>query len=634
MTTESGHTLSPREQLRDRLVDAILTATRLLPSRRTGETRERPIPAEHLRVVLALLSLMDRDADRGLLDQHLITTNDLLSVLPPRKLGTTVSKTGERHEPAPALDTKAALASLDWLEREGLIAVDPLGHRRLGHRVRLTVDHASARTPAWPHARKLALDGIRRKRLSPAHIAILGHLAYEAGGDGSGRWLDVIEVEAITGLSWRWVLKQLRSGALGPTHGLASWNCRGRGQDSQLKVELCKPDDTEVATRPLARLHHRFIADALGHTSDAADEDDEVVGETEASASSDLPPSSESPQTTAPPKRSHKELRDEALRIHRLLWYRKLVDRAVELAEAHLPAGRRITLRRRINNFYNPVWELQEQYNNPNLIRYALEATLKSDALRKPDTRGWVKYLATVCKNAEHRFWGNGGPIPESNAEAAANQSIRARELAVRELLARAQELNDEDPVAARALLPDILSHAKDLAELCGGDTRLSENSLREAFKTGSSSFVGIRPSSVRYLVDHLPEWTWPHTDRSTDVEDEWFDDEASSSSSASGVRIDVPASGAKSAVAAQQLVCNEESASSNAGPAHASTTPRAAPSQERLKRRLRELLNEASEHNLWDKRVDAQASLRRMLGAIPKLVPALFEDAESAGPG
>ena len=248
------------------------TSTRNVPSRGGGVPKRRVLPAAHLRVLLALIVLAELDTERDILAERLVATNDLLSLLPPRKAGT-VRKSGERHEPGACVDARSLFTSLSWLDREGLAEVTPLGARQLGHRVRLTVDAEEAREPRWPHARRLALDAVRLKRLPPADIAILGRLAYVADADGHCQALAAKDAEFITGLCFRWVEKRLAAGELRPAHGLASWSADGRGANRRLIVELCEPDESRVNGKPLARLHHQFVANALGVASASVEDD-------------------------------------------------------------------------------------------------------------------------------------------------------------------------------------------------------------------------------------------------------------------------------------------------------------------------------------------------------------------------
>lgn len=200
--------------------------------------------------------------------------------------------------------------------------------------------------------------------------------------------------------------------------------------------------------------------------------------------------------------------KEEAERMRSLMWYPELVEKAVELAEAQLKSGRKITDRRRVNNFYRPVYELQQRYaSHPALVRYALEQTLKGPALRRPDTKSWHKYLAKVAQNNEHRFVHGDKPIPGTNAAEQHAGSLQAREREIRKLLARAYELNrDGEREAARALLADMLSQTKALAPLFGGDERRCEEALRLAFKQGESDFVSVRYDPWA-AADYYPEW-------------------------------------------------------------------------------------------------------------------------------
>ena len=217
----------------------------------------------------------------------------------------------------------------------------------------------------------------------------------------------------------------------------------------------------------------------------------------------------EAPEKAEARKRSEQDLREEAIRLYKLLWFKDLVEQCVKLAEAQLKAGRKVTMTRRINNFYRPVWELQEKYNNPALLKYALEQTVAGPALRRPDTHGWVKYLAKVCDNNAAGFAGK-TVVEGTNADAAQRNSIESRERAVRELLRRAYQLNrGGDQESARVLLSDILAQTKSLAELFGGDEKRCDAALRLAYKQGESDFVAARPNQYA-AVDYYPEWSWP----------------------------------------------------------------------------------------------------------------------------
>jgi hypothetical protein len=78
----------------------------------------------------------------------------------------------------------------------------------------------------------------------------------------------------------------------------------------------------------------------------------------------------------------------------------------------------------------------------------------------------------------------------------------------VRRLLTRAAELNGTgDHSSARALLADILVQAPSLAGLFDGDEFVAECALREAFKQGTSYFVGIKPRPRGQALDFYEEW-------------------------------------------------------------------------------------------------------------------------------
>jgi hypothetical protein len=209
-------------------------------------------------------------------------------------------------------------------------------------------------------------------------------------------------------------------------------------------------------------------------------------------------------------RRSADELKAEAERLRGLLWYPELVDKAVALAEAQMRSGRKISLTRLINGFYKPVWELQEEFVSPPLVRYALEQTIKGPALRQADTHRWYRYLEVVARNARRRFGQDDGQPPESGSD----EQLRDSELEMRELLRRAAELNGRgESEAARALLADILAQVDVLVPLFAGDRQRCENSLREAFKRGASDFIAIEPKVGAGAFDFYPEWRWPDKD-------------------------------------------------------------------------------------------------------------------------
>lgn len=215
----------------------------------------------------------------------------------------------------------------------------------------------------------------------------------------------------------------------------------------------------------------------------------------------------ESPDEARRERQRKADLEAERERLRELVWYPELVEELIALAAKQLASGS-VSLGRQVTNFYKPVWELQEQHPSPPLIRYALEQTIKGPALRSAKNHRWFRYMQTVADNNVNRFNGKApaGIGSEAETEAAA---LRERELKMRDLLRRAGELNgDGKPEQARALLSDILSQAKELAPLFGGDVELCETSLREAFKQGRSDFVGIAPNP--FGLDLYPEWSWP----------------------------------------------------------------------------------------------------------------------------
>lgn len=214
----------------------------------------------------------------------------------------------------------------------------------------------------------------------------------------------------------------------------------------------------------------------------------------------------ENPDEQERQRRSREDVEVEIERLRDLIWYPELVEQMIALAERQLRSGS-MSLSRKLNNFYKPVWELQEKYPSPPLVRYAMEQTIKGPALKQPKNHRWYRYMQVVAKNNVARFSGRAADgSPGVRDEAA---QAREREMKMRDLLRRAADLNGQGKrMEARALLSDILSQVKELAPLFDGDKQLCENSLREAFKQGRSDFVGIRPNP--YGLDFYEEWSWP----------------------------------------------------------------------------------------------------------------------------
>lgn len=203
-------------------------------------------------------------------------------------------------------------------------------------------------------------------------------------------------------------------------------------------------------------------------------------------------------------RRQKEDLEAEARRLRDLLWYPELVDQAIGLAASKLKSGK-VTTSRQINGFYKPIWEMQEEFANPPLIKFALEQTLKSAVFKGEKTHNWHRYALAVARNNRYRFRKAGDPEPTQPQDE--KQALRERELSMRELLRRAAQLNASgDTTEARALLSDILGEVKELAPLFDGDEKRCEEQLRLAFKQGSDDFVGETVDRFS-PIDYYPEW-------------------------------------------------------------------------------------------------------------------------------
>lgn len=200
-------------------------------------------------------------------------------------------------------------------------------------------------------------------------------------------------------------------------------------------------------------------------------------------------------------KLSEKDIEAEIDRLRDLVWYPDLVEQAIEMASGATRSGKKITLNRQLNNFWKPVWDLQEKYPSPMVVKYALEQTLAAGVPGQPSSYRWFRYMEVVAKNAAHQNERREGGSDVSD-------EVKQAETTVRDLLSRAASLNGMDQSeGARALLSDILAMAPSLVSLFDGDEDLCEKSLREAYKQGSSDFRGIQPD--QYGLDFYPEWSW-----------------------------------------------------------------------------------------------------------------------------
>lgn len=203
----------------------------------------------------------------------------------------------------------------------------------------------------------------------------------------------------------------------------------------------------------------------------------------------------EKPEDEEARRKSREDIEAEIARLREVIWYPDLVEQAIQEACKPLQSGK-VSLSRQLNSFWKPVWELQEKYPSPPLVRHALEQTIQAGVISKPRNERWHRYAEVVAQNSRGDF--SGGSV----------SAIEEYEQKTRELLRRAAALNGSgQEEQAREILGDILSLSDHLHELFEGDQELCEKSLREAYKQGSSDFVGIQPDP--YGLDFYPEWQW-----------------------------------------------------------------------------------------------------------------------------
>ncbi len=209
------------------------------------------------------------------------------------------------------------------------------------------------------------------------------------------------------------------------------------------------------------------------------------------------------PEEDEKKRQSREDLENEIKRLRELVWYPEMVDELIEQGNSQLRSSKGMSLSRKLGSFWKPVWELQEKYpTSPPLVRYAIEQTIKARIAAQPKNHRWYRYMEVVAKNSAGKFTGE--QARGSNGEG----NLREQENKMRDLLRRAAALNGSGASdQARALLSDILAQTEDLAQLFDGDRELCDSSLREAFKQGTSDFIGIEPDP--YGLDFYPEWSW-----------------------------------------------------------------------------------------------------------------------------
>lgn len=227
------------------------------------------------------------------------------------------------------------------------------------------------------------------------------------------------------------------------------------------------------------------------------------------------------------------ELDGQIERVRDQLWYPELVDEAVARAGRLLKSGR-VSRSRQLSGFYQPILDLQTETQNAPLVKYALQETLDKGVLDgtrgQSSTRNWHHYTRKVAANNSHRFRNSHnqgaevvtGPTTQSKKAGKVSKqpnvkrqepSLRERELAIRELLGEAAQLNGAGKhKEARELMSEqIVPQANTLTELFAGNQRYCKEALVLAFKQGVTDFVGVSPDE--YALDFLPEWTpkqWP----------------------------------------------------------------------------------------------------------------------------
>lgn len=226
------------------------------------------------------------------------------------------------------------------------------------------------------------------------------------------------------------------------------------------------------------------------------------------------------PKETDDLEARYQQLRDQA-------WYPELIEEAIAKAGRLLKAGK-ITPSRVVTGFYEPVVALQQKYDNPGLIKFALEQTLRSDVFsgqKGKRTTGWHRYAAKVAENNRYKYRRAADPEVEIiTSSSAAKQgskvsapqpskpSLRDLELEMRQLLNEASRLNSfgKTEEAHSLLIETIGPKAKGLAPLFGGNLVACKHAIALAFKQGDSDLMSVHIQDPLYTFDHLPDYRPP----------------------------------------------------------------------------------------------------------------------------
>lgn len=511
--------------LTDSLLDGIIAARWERPGTPgRPERRSALLPEHHLRTLIGLLLLAGPDPFAPLRCEGA----ELPRYFAPRK----------RTTDEKAWDPKQLDRSLKWLTRQGFIA------KECGWGLRLVPDRLrGGSAPAWAGARALALATVKDLRLQPAQVAILARAAYHADSQGivqgaGGSVLSLRELALMVGLTSKTLVRSTAPGereghlpqlaACGPSYGVQELVVSEQGPRRPTIVSFALCASTAHLQAPAApRLHPSWP----GAPSRPGDPEERALAAAQsAGRANPQPPAAEGTEGqrvlgvcgahSAPEcgATTTERLKAERERLAPQIWHRDLLAQAINRADEQLPAGEHLPLHRKVSEFLLPVLALQEQYHAEiggsavGLLGYALEQTLASGVLEKPDCRSWHRYLAKVCMNHKSNF--SGVARANTNGAVKARRSPEAIFARITPRLRDSYQHNKTgDSAAAESCVAPLLANTALIARaLYDGNEELARCSIIEAFKTGSSDPPRER---VRYPpVDYLPHSTWPHTSR------------------------------------------------------------------------------------------------------------------------
>lgn len=183
--------------------------------------------------------------------------------------------------------------------------------------------------------------------------------------------------------------------------------------------------------------------------------------------------------------------------VRQQLWFPEKLDKIIEQAAATLKS-KRISDSRKINGFYLPVLNLQEEGLHRDALAHGLDEVIKRKVAQRSRNRNWHAYAKVVAQSWMEKQYGSKEEAKVAVAAAGVEQELR-----------RCAGLNAAgEKEHARQALHDLLSnHLDQLTEEFSHDRALARRHILEAFKRGIEDYQSVREYTIS--TDYLPEWVW-----------------------------------------------------------------------------------------------------------------------------